>query len=399
METGIEVPPALRVLLIANTGWYLRNFRARLVERLEAQGYTVILAAVPDEQTDTAFFRTRSFEPLRLSRKGRNPFSELLAVAGFVRLFRRVRPDLVLTWTPKPNIYGGLVARLLRVPLIPNVSGLGAVFTRGGLLKYVVGRLYRIAFARAPMVFFQNEEDRDAFVVAGWINPARAERLPGSGVDLEYFRPQSLPPQAPFVFIYVGRLLADKGLRELVEATQRLRDNGRHFVLRVAGFVDPGNPTAISQQELERWIAAGIMEYMGPLDDVRPALAAAHCVVLPSYREGVPRSLLEAAAMARPLIATDAPGCRDAVLPDKSGFLCVLKSVDSLAACMARMLDLTHQQLIEMGRGGREYMERRFSEEIVLNAYMRQCEKFMAEKTPAHNRGECKITENNLRPH
>ncbi|MGH8413491.1 MAG: glycosyltransferase family 4 protein [Gammaproteobacteria bacterium] len=360
--------------MIANTGWYLRNFRAKLVERLEAEGYKVILAAPPDGETNNAFFQKRTFVPLRLSRKGRNPLAELLALSRVISLFRRVRPDLVLTWTPKPNIYGGIAGRLLHVPVIPNVAGLGVVFIRGGAFSRLVGWFYRFAFAHSPVVYFQNEEDRAAFINFCWVEKAKTKRLPGSGVDLGRFHPQPIPPIEPFVFLYIGRLLADKGVRELVEAARQLRAAGRYFVVRFAGTVDAGNPTTISRQELDSWVADGIIEYLGPLDDVRPALVLAHCVVLPSYyREGVPRSLLEAAAMGRPLITTNAPGCLDAVLPGKSGFLCEPRSSDSLADCMARMLDLDPQELTAMGRTGREYMERCFSEEIVLDAYLNQC--------------------------
>lgn len=367
----------MRVLLIANTGWYLRNFRSRLAERLEMQGYTVILAAPPDEETNGVFFRKRQFEPLRLSRKGRNPILELLAIFRFVRLFRRVRPDLVLTWTAKPDIYAGIVGRFLGITVIPNVSGLGVVFAKRGLLARLIGRLYGYAFAHSPVVFFQNEEDRAAFIAAHRVTQAQAKRLPGSGVSLDHFLLEPLP-NGIFVFCFVGRLLAEKGLRELVEAGEQLRSEGRRFALRIAGFLDPGNPTAIPRQELQSWVASGKVEYVGPLVDVRPALAAAHCVVLPSYRrEGVPRSLLEAAAMGRPVIAADAPGCRDALLPGKSGFLCQVRNVESLAECMRRMLDLSPPALAAMGSAGRQYMEQEFSEEIVLHAYLDQCRRLL----------------------
>jgi glycosyltransferase involved in cell wall biosynthesis len=363
-----------RVLLIANSGWYLRNFRARLIERLEAGGLEVILAAPPDAETEADFFRQRRFEPLHFSRSGRNPLRELLVLLAFMRLFWRLRPKRVFTWTPKPNLYGCLAGRLLSIPVIPNVSGLGFVFIRNGLMARFLGCCYRFAFKRAPLVFFQNEEDRRAFLAARWVNAAQAQRLPGSGVDLEHFDFRPLPPPAPFVFLYMGRLLADKGLRELVEAAAKLRRSGHQFVLRVAGFSDPGNPTAISQAGLDKWIAEGAVEYLGSLKDVRPAVATAHCVVLPSYREGVPRSLLEAAAMGRPVIASDTPGCRDALLPDVSGLLCKLRDADSLAACMAQMLGGSAERLAAMGRAGRKHVEERFSEERVLDAYLSQCE-------------------------
>lgn len=367
-----------RILLIANTGWYLRNFRASLVQRFERLGMAVTLAAPSGADTQSSFFKERRFEPLNFKRQGRNPFIELMAILRFVRLFRRVNPEIVLTWTPKPNVYGCIAGRFLRVRVIPNVSGLGAVFIRGGWLTRLMGQLYRFAFARARTVFFQNEEDLSNFISAGWVTAAQAQRLPGSGVDLSHFEPQPLPPRDPFVFLYIGRLLTDKGLRELVEATEDLHRNGHRFVLRLAGFLDPGNPAALAKQELELWISSGVVDYLGSLVDVRPALAAAHCVVLPSYREGVPRSLLEAAATARPLIAANVPGCRDAVVDGQTGLLCEPKSAKSLAGCMLRMLDSEPEFLAEMGRAGRSHVERFFPEEQVLDAYVRCCETLWA---------------------
>jgi glycosyltransferase involved in cell wall biosynthesis len=336
------------------------------------------IATPPSDETGGKFFATRQFLPLRLSRKGLNPFFELLALGRVMRLVRTAEADIVLTWTPKPNLYAAIAGRLLRVPVIPNVSGLGVVFIKGGLFARLIGALYGYAFARASVVFFQNEEDRAAFIAGGRIDPTKSARLPGSGVGLKKFIPAPLPSAEPFVFLYIGRLLADKGLRELADAARKLRDDGRQVELRIAGFLDAGNPAGIGKAELDSWIDEGLVTYIGPLQDVRPALRGAHCAVLPSYyREGVPRSLLEAAAMGRPIITTDTPGCRDTVVPDESGFLCEPRSADSLASCMERMLDLSPEALAEMGRAGRGHVEQHFSEEIVLDAYLLWCRKLM----------------------
>jgi len=372
MRTQPESSAPPRLLLVANTAWYMRKYRARLVERLEAQGCQITLCTPPDADANLPFFSQRRYVPLRLSRKGLNPFWEAGALLRTYLLLRRERPDLVLTWTPKPNLYTGVAGRLLRIPVVPNVSGLGAVFVRNGWLARVVGLGYRIAFAKSPRVFFQNEDDRATFADAGWVPRERSERLPGSGVDLEAYRPAPLPA-GEFTFLFLGRLLADKGLRELVAAARMLRDEGRRFVLRIAGTLDKGNPAAISDAEWQEWIREGIAEPLGMLEDVRPALLSAHCVVLPSYREGLPRSLLEAAATARPVITTDAVGCRNAVDAGKSGFLCKVADTHSLAECMRRMLDLSPAALSEMGHAGRAWVERHFSEEDVLNVYLRVC--------------------------
>lgn len=360
--------PDAKLLLVANTSWYLWNFRHRLAGNLGSGGCEIVFAAPPDDYSKRLDAIGR-FVPFAMDRKGRNPFAELATIARAVRLVRAVRPHALLTWTPKPNIYGALAARVTGTPVVPNVAGLGFVFIGGGWLARVAGLLYRIAFRKCPVVFFQNGHDRDQFVAAGWVREGAARVLPGSGVDLARFRPQPLRQATDFVFLFVGRLLADKGLRELVEAVRSLRRSDARVRLRIAGFVDPGNPAAIREGEVRGWQDEGVAEYLGPTDEPEKLITAADCVVLPSYREGMPRVLLEAAACARPVITTDAPGCRDAVIDGETGFLCRPRNVESLADGMRKLLALPPAEREAMGRAGRAYMERSFSEEIVFAAY------------------------------
>lgn len=368
----MSTPHSKRLLLVANTGWYLRNFRSRLVESLEADGYELVLASAVDDDTHGAFFQKRDFRALNLSRKGMNPLRELAALWRLASLVREVKPVVILTWTPKPNLYLALVGRLLGVKVIPNVSGLGVVFIKEGLLARFLGRLFRFAFKPSPIVFFQNEEDKTSFVERGWVPAQKAERLPGSGVDLIRFSKKPLP-EGRFIFLFVGRLIADKGVRLLVEAIGALREEGHDVELKLAGFLDEGNPAAITQSELSNWQEQGLVTFLGSLEDVRPALQSAHCVVLPSYyREGVPRSLLEAAASGRPIITTDAPGCRDALVADQSGYLCQPRDVDSLLNAMRRMLGLSDEQRAQMGQAGREHVEAHFAEKVVIDAYLHE---------------------------
>lgn len=359
-----------RVLCIANTGWYLRNFRSRLVERLERSGCEVILAAPANEETNSDFFRCRPFEILPLSRKGRNPMREVAALWRFISLLRRIQPDVVLTWTPKPNIYAGLAGRVLGIPVVPNVAGLGFAFIRQGWLAHFAGLLYRIAFRKSDVIFFQNNDDRQQLLAATGLGEDVAQTLPGSGVDLERFK--SLPERTGtgFVFLFVGRLIADKGLPELIEAASRLKKLSPDLLVRIVGFNDPGNPAAISEQTIREWESQGLAEYLGATDQIETVLADADCVVLPSYyREGVPRSLLEAAASARPVITTDAIGCREAVVDGESGFLCKPRDISSLAQAMERIVMMSAEDRLAMGQAGRSYMERAFSEDVVLEAY------------------------------
>ena len=255
-------PERQKILLTANLSWYLYNFRARLAEHLEAQGYEIVLAAPPDDSNNEAFFQRRAFYSLRAARNGLNPLVEALALLRILRVLRQARPGLVLSWATKPNIYMGLAGRLLGIPVVPNLTGMGQPFVRGGLLARFVGALYKQAFASSPTVFFQNDEDQRIFIDAGRVRATQAHRLPGSGVDLRRFQVQALPTEGPFVFLYVGRLLATKGVRDLVAAARMLRQGPvqRPFVLRQAGPEDTGDTSGIAQDEHDGWVAAGEIE-------------------------------------------------------------------------------------------------------------------------------------------
>lgn len=357
-----------RILLFANTSWYLWNFRARLAERLVADGYEIVFCAPHDAYSDRLSALGR-FVAFPLDRKSRNPIRELIVIVRVGRMLRRERPDVVLSWTPKPNIYGALAGRLLGVPVFPNVAGLGFAFIGGGWLAKVVGGLYRLAFGRCQVAFFQNRDDRDKFLAAGWVNAQAARLLPGSGVDLERFRPRDPLLAETFTFLFLGRLLADKGVRELVGAARQLKNEGRVLRLQLAGFIDSGNPAGVPAEEVDGWERDGLVVYLGATDRPEDVLSEADCVVLPSYREGLPRTLLEAGACGVPVITTDAPGCRDAVIGGETALLCKPRDSDSLADAMRRMLEMTDDERAAMGHAGRKWVEAHFSEERVIQAY------------------------------
>ena len=307
--------------------------------------------------------------PIEIDRAGLNPFADFRLFLRYRSLLKRLRPAAYLGYTIKPNIYGSLAAASLGIPALPNVSGLGTAFIQGGGLRALVARLYRIGFARAPVVFFQNEDDRDLFVARRIVRPAQARVLPGSGVDLEHFAPAPLLEGSP-VFLFIGRLLRDKGVGEFVEAARSIRREYPHARFQLLGGLDEGNRTGIRQPELDSWVAERILEHLGTTDDVRPFIAAASAVVLPSYREGLPRSLLEAAAMARPLIASDVPGCRDVIEDGVNGFLCNVRDAAALADAMRRLASLPRTRQLAMGKAGRRRVQERFSEALVVRAYL-----------------------------
>jgi glycosyltransferase involved in cell wall biosynthesis len=306
---------------------------------------------------------------VRIDRSGLNPFADLALLGNYRSILKKLRPAAYLGYTIKPNIYGSLAAASLRVPALPNVSGLGTAFIRGGPLQLLVTQLYRAAFRKAPVVLFQNDEDRQLFVDRRIARQDQGRVLPGSGVDLDWFAPVPVP-NGPPTFLLMARLLRDKGVAEFVEAARQMRAQLPEARFQLLGPIDEGNRTAISGAELKSWVSAGIVEHLGTTDDVRPFIEAATAVVLPSYREGLPRSLLEAAAMGRPLIATDVPGCRDVVDHGVDGLLCEVRDPTALALAMHRMADMPTRERQAMGEAARRKVQERYSEEFVVQAYL-----------------------------
>jgi len=358
------------IVLSANSDWNIANFRQGLVRGLRSAGYEPVVIAPHDPSAD-ARMRDLGIEriPVHVDRAGLNPVADLGLLLKYRSLLKRLRPAAYLSYTIKPNIYGSFAAASLGIPALPNVSGLGTAFIAGGPLQAIVTKLYRVGFRRAPVVFFQNEEDRALFVQRRIVRPEQACVLPGSGVDLEHFAAAPLP-EGPPVFLYIGRLLRDKGVVEFVEAARSLRAELPRARFQLLGGLDEGNRTAIRADELAAWQREGLVEHLGTTDDVRPFIAAASAIVLPSYREGLPRSLLEAAAMGRPLIASDVPGCREVVEDGVNGFLCTVRDSSSLAESMRRLAHLPRQQQIAMGEAGRRRVQEWFSEAFVVQAYL-----------------------------
>lgn len=360
----------MNILLTVNTSWNIWNFRRPVVRDLMRAGHRVTVLAPPDDAVAPLRAMGCRVLPLEIDVKGLNPLRDLALMGRFWRQFRRERPDVILSYTIKNNIFGAVAAKWLGIPFVPNVSGLGTAFLSGGALQRLVEAMYRRAFARLPVVFFQNSEDRDLFVTRRLIAPEQARVLPGSGIDLVRFAATPAPdPGRPPRFLLIARLLRDKGVVEYVEAARRVRAVHPDARFHLLGAVDAENRSAIDAATLSAWLAEGVVEHLGTTDDVRPFIAEADCVVLPSYREGAPRTLIEAAAMARPLIATDVPGCRAVVEAGVSGFLCRVRDADSLAEAMLRFLALPPEARAAMGRAARAHMERDYDEAHVVAAY------------------------------
>lgn len=386
---------AVKVMIALNTAWNLVNFRAGLIRALVARGYEVIAVAPFDDYAVHLEALGCRYIPLPMDNKGTHPGRDALLLWRFWRLLRRERPAVFLGYTVKPNLYGSLAAHCLRIPVVNNIAGLGAVFIRVNWLTRLVRRMYRVALSRSAKVFFQNEDDRNTFVQSGLVCHKKTDRLPGSGVDLERFSDQAVTINAPrldcgiqeqeaepppITFLLAARMLWDKGVGEYVEAARVLKQRSLNARFCLLGFLEVENPAAISRAQMDAWVSEGVVDYLGVSDDIRPYLAAADCVVLPSYREGVPRILLEAAAMGCPIVTTDAVGCRDVVEHDVNGLLCRSCDATDLANKLENMMALTPEARIEMGRLGRLKIEQQFDEQIVINKYLRSIDLLMHER-------------------
>lgn len=377
-----------KIIISINTAWNIYNFRSGLIKALVAQGYQVIAVTPDDEYSHRLKDFGCRFISLPMDNNGTHPGRDLLLLMRYLLLLRSERPSVYLGYTVKPNVYGSIAANVLGVPVINNIAGLGTTFINSNFLTRIVRGLYKFALHRSHRIFFQNSDDQDLFIKTGLVRPEITDRVPGSGIDLTRY--QAMPPsplfERPFRFLLVARMLKDKGIHEFVEAARMVRRQFPETQFQLLGFVDSANSNAISLEEIKAWEEEGVIHYMGKTDDVRPFLADADCVVLPSYREGVPRSLLEAAAMARPIIATDTVGCRDVVDDGVSGFLCQVCNADDLAKKMMQMIEHSPQQREEMGNAGRRKVEVEFDEKIVIQKYLDVLGEIASAKTSRNKR-------------
>ncbi len=363
-----------KIIINVNSAWNLFNFRAGLIVELIGAGYEVIAVAPSDDNVPKLELLGCRFVNLEVDNQGTNAIRDLLLLWRYWQLLLKEKPDLCLFYTVKPNVFGSLASTFCGIPFINNVAGLGSVFISGGWLKRIVTTLYKIALKNSIKVFFQNKDDLELFLKYKLINPKIADVLPGSGINLNYFSPLKTDTDATenssFKFLLIARMLKDKGVVEYVQAAQMLKEAGLRAEFCLLGFLDVQNPAAISTEQMNRWVKLGFVKYLGSSDDVREHISNANCIVLPSYREGTPRSLLEAAAMAKPIITTNAVGCKEVVVDGENGMLCEVKNSIDLASKMKDMLLLSEDQRKLMGQKGRLKMEKEYDENIVIQKYL-----------------------------
>lgn len=361
-----------KIVISVNTAWNIHNFRSGLVKALNRQGYDVMVMAPEDGYSQRLAPLGCRFKRLSMDNNGTSPSRDLALLIKYWRVLQSVRPLAYLGYTIKPNVYGSIAAHGLDIPVINNIAGLGATFIRNTLLTGLVKRLYRLSLRKSRRVFFQNEDDRKLFVQQGLARPGVAEVLPGSGINLQHFQPMETVPsgERPFRFLLVSRMLRDKGVEEFAAAAALVRRHLPDVQFQLLGPVDTKNPNSIALSRIMEWQKSGLVQYLKETDDVRPYLSQADCIVLPSYREGVPHSLLEAAAMARPIIATDVAGCRDVVDDQENGLLCKVRNAADLAEKMLHMARLPEALRRRMGAAGRHKAIAQFDENLVIAKYL-----------------------------
>ena len=363
------VHASMRICITVNAAWNIWNFRRPLVETLLREGHSIHILAPRDAEACKLVEIGCHFHHLDMDRKGLNPLGGLSLVRSYGQAFDSIGPDIVLGFTIKNNLFGIMAARKRAIPFIPNVTGLGTAFLGGVLLRRISIALYRNAFRDCPVVFFQNRDDFEMFQSLGIVSQGQGRVIPGSGIDLSHFLPTPLPTGIKTTFLMIARLLRDKGVLEYIEAAKMILAEGLEAKFQLLGPLDPANRTAISALEIEEWSMFDGIEYLGTSEDTRVEITKANCVVLPSYREGAPRTLIEAAAMQRPLIATDVPGCTAVVDDGENGLLCRAHDAGDLAAKMRIFLNMSASEQSAMGKCSRRKMEREFDASIVTDAY------------------------------
>lgn len=364
----------MKIVISINTAWNIFNFRLGLAKTLIAEGHEVIAVAPHDDYVEKLEELGISFHAIEMQNKGSNPVEDFKLYKQYKAIYKKINPDVILQYTIKPNIYGTFAAARLNIPVINNVSGLGTVFIRSNLTSLVAKTLYRFAFRKASKIFFQNEDDRILFVQKKLVKEKITDVLPGSGIDLQKFAKSPLPENNAFTFLMISRTLVDKGVREYAQAGKILKEKNINVQCQLIGSREI-EPLGIPEKEFNDWINSGYIDYLGMTDNIKDYILKSQCVVLPSYREGTPRSLLEAAAMGRPIVTTDAPGCREVVYNNFNGFLCKVKSAKDLASKMEKTVHLSYENLKEFGHQSRLIVEEVFDEKIVINKYISAIEK------------------------
>ena len=357
------------ILVLTNSIGRLHSFRKEVMKAILDNGYEVIISVPEDKGEKADYFRSIGCQVVetKFNRRGMNPLADLALMMRYRRMIRHMKPKAVLTYTIKPNIYGGLAARLSHVPQLANVTGLGDAVENGGWMQKLTVTLYKIGLGKTRRIFFQNASNREFGIRMG-IADDSSVLLPGSGVNLQHHTCQDYPAdEGKIRFLFIGRLLKDKGVDELFEAARVIKTKYPQAEFRIVGAVEGDY-----QKQLDEIVSTGVINYLGRQADVRPFIGAVECTIMPSYHEGMSNVNLESAANGRPVITTNVPGCRETIDDGKTGYLIEAKSTKSLIDAIERFITLPYEQKVLMGQEGRKKVEREFDRQIVVDLYLKE---------------------------
>lgn len=349
------------ILVLTNVSGGLYSFRKELLAELVKTNHVYVATQFTTRIEELKQIGVDLID-IPVDRRGINLITDLTLLINYIKTIKSLQPDLVITYTIKPNVYGGIASRICRVNYVANITGLGTAFQKVGALKSLVIRLHRIALKKAQVVFFENSENRDFMVDTRVVKKDRCCIMPGAGVNLDQYTYQRYPQNNnPFIFLFVGRVMKEKGINELFGAMMRLREDGYECVLDVLGGFEEDYKDFIDKYTDEGWL-----RYHGFQDDVIPFIQKANCFVLPSWHEGMANANLECASVGRPIITSDIPGCKEAIIDNKTGYLCQPKDVNSLYTKMRDMIALSDKRREQMGIDGRKHMEIVFDKKSVV---------------------------------
>lgn len=369
-----------KIGFVGNSLQTMCNFRAGVMTELVQMGYEVVIIAPKD--SDITFLKQNQIRliPIEMDCKGMNPFADIQFARTLKRIYKKEKFNFLFHYTIKPVVYGSWAARKTKTLQISVITGLGYTFIRKGWITRVAKFLYRLSLRTANEVWFLNQEDKTLFVEQSLLSPFKARLIYGEGVDIAKYKSQSDLLSIPFTFLFIGRVLWDKGVGEFVKAAQVVKKQHPKVQFHILGQLGANNPACVSIQQMEEWEQTRTVKYLGETSNVLPYIENATCVVLPSYREGVSRVLLEAASMERPIIASNVPGCREIVIEGYNGFLCEAQDTNSLIACMMHMLSISQVELEAFGKNGRTHVIKHFDEQKTIALYKRKLqEHFLVE--------------------
>ncbi len=362
----------MKILFAYNSAQYLYMFRFSLMESFRNDGHEVVFIAPCDDYAAKLTERGFRHISIRVSRDGKNPVKDILLMLTLAIIYRKELPDLVFQFTPKINIYGSIAASLSGTRVINTVTGLGYAVIKGGVIAEVAFFLYRFSFRYAEKVFFQNNDDKQLFLERNIVFSKKTSVVGGSGVDTDFFYPEypdRIENSDSKCVLFAGRVLRDKGIYELVSAIRNIKKRDNRLKFRVVGAIDCGNPAGVSLREILGWQSEGVLTYSGFVEDIRPYLKGCDVLVLPSYREGLSHVIIEAMAMAKPVITTDVPGCKDAIDDGVDGFIVPPRNKIALEKTILHFFSLTKEERRVMGERGRNKVLMKFNQKKVVSIY------------------------------